>query len=218
MNNQPLAAETLLAALNWRYATKKFDATRKLTEAEWKPLEEALVLSPSSYGMQPYKFVVVTDPELKARLQPLAYGQSQIVDCSHLVVFASRTDITAEDVDHFIARTAEVKGVDASKLEGYRGMIAGDLVAGPRHAIIAQWTARQAYIALGNLMTSAALLGIDICPMEGFSPDGFNEVLGLPAQGYTAVVLAPVGFRSPEDKHAGETKIRMERERLIDNR
>jgi nitroreductase len=168
--------------------------------------------------MQPYKFVIVTDPELKARLQPLAYGQSQIVDCSHLVVFASRTDITAEDVDQFIARAAEVTGADASKLEGYRGMIKGDLVAGPRHAIIAEWAARQAYIALGNLMTSAGLLGIDICPMEGFSPDGFNEVLGLPAQGYTAVVLAPVGYRSPEDKHAGDPKIRMPHEKLIDKR
>ena len=216
--DQLIPVEAVLAALHWRYATKKFDPARKLTTEEWSKLEEALVLSASSYGLQPYRFIVITDPALLERLKPAAYGQSQITDCSHLVVFAARTDVTAGDVGHYIDRAAEVRTMERSKLEGFEKVILGDVVNGPRHAVIDQWCARQAYIALGNLMTVAALTAIDVCPMEGFDTAKFDEILGLRQQGLAAVVLAPVGYRSHEDGAASLPKVRKTAQELIEHR
>lgn len=216
--DQLIPIEAVLAALHWRYATKKFDPARRLTQDEWSKLEETLILSASSYGMQPYHFVVVTDAALREQLKPAAYGQSQITDCSHLVVFASRTDVTVQDVDHYMNRIVEVRGVDRTKLEGYEKVILGDVVNGPRHAMAAEWCARQAYIALGNLMTVAALTNVDVCPMEGFSPDKFDELLGLKDKGLHAVVLAAVGHRSHEDGAASLPKVRLPAGELIEHR
>jgi nitroreductase len=218
MDKPLISVDAVLAALHWRYATKKFDPARKLSAEEWGKLEQALILSPSSYGLQPYRFVVVTDPAVRQSLQAHAYGQAQITDCSHLVVFAARTDITAEDVDNYMARISEVRGVEVAHLGGFRGMIVGDLVTGPRHAIAAQWSARQAYLALGNLITVAAITSIDVCPMEGFSPAGFNEVLNLPAQGLSAVVIAAVGHRAADDGAASVPKVRKTAEVIVDHR
>ena len=185
---------------------------------EWDKLEQALVLAPSSWGLQPYKFVVVTDPALKAQLLPAAFGQAQITDCSHLVVFAARTDVTDENVEHYLARITEVRGVERAHLDGFAQVIKGDIVNGPRHAIAGEWSKRQAYIALGQLMTVAALAGIDICPMEGFVPDKFDEILGLKPQGYTAAVIAPVGYRAEDDGAASLPKVRLPASELIDHR
>ena len=157
MDQPLLPADATLAALHWRYATKKFDPSKKLSAEEWAKFEQALVLSPSSYGLQPYKFVIVQDPALREKLKPASYGQSQITDCSHLVVFAARTDITEADVDHYLDRIVEVRGVDRQHLEeSYGARIKGSAVHGSIHAMIKEWCARQAYIALGQLMTFAA--------------------------------------------------------------
>ena len=138
----PTAPTALLDALKWRYATKKFDPSKKISAAEWATLEQALVLTPSSYGLQPWKFLVITDAALKAKLRPVSWNQSQIEDCSHLVVFLAKEDITEADVDRFVARIAEVRGVTAESLAGYKGFMMGDLVNGPRHAVIGEWAAR----------------------------------------------------------------------------
>ncbi len=216
--DQIIPTEAILAALHWRYAVKKFDPTRKLTAEEWGKLEQALVLSPSSYGLQPYHFIVVTDAALREQLKPAAYDQSQVTDCSHLVVFAARTDVTTEDVGHYMDRIGQVRGVDRSQLAHYENIILGDVVNGPRHEIAAGWCARQAYIALGNLMTVAALTAVDICPMEGFSTPKFDEVLGLSGRGLTAVVLAAVGHRAHDDGAASLPKVRMSDEELVEHR
>ncbi len=218
MDQPLLPTDAILAALHWRYATKKFDASRQLSAEEWGKLEQALVLAPSSYGMQPYKFVVITDPALKEQLKPAAHGQSQITDCSHLVVFASRLDVTEQDVEHYMARIGEVRGVERAHLEGYAKVIKGDVVNGPRHAMAKEWTARQAYIALGQLMTVAALASIDVCPMEGISPDKFTEILGLAEKGYAVVVAAAVGHRAPDDGAASLPKVRFPAGELIEHR
>ncbi len=218
MDQPLLPTDAVLAALHWRYATKKFDATRKLSAEDWAKLEQGLVLAPSSYGMQPYRFVVVTDPTLKEQLKPAAHGQSQITDCSHLVVLAARTDVTDEDVEHYLARISEVRGVERAHLEGFAKVIKGDVVNGPRHAMAKEWCARQAYIALGQLMTVAALASIDVCPMEGFSPDKFTEILGLAARGYAAVVVAAVGHRAGDDGAASLPKVRFPAGELIEHR
>ncbi|MFZ1376464.1 MAG: NAD(P)H-dependent oxidoreductase [Geothrix sp.] len=213
-----IPGESLLQQLNWRYATKKFDATKKLSAADWAVLEQALILTASSYGLQPWKFIVVTDPTLKARLRPASWNQSQVEDCSHLVVFTAKQDITEADLDRFIARTAEVRGTTVESLAGYKGYMMSDLVNGARHAVIHEWAARQTYIAMGNLLTSAALLGIDACPFEGIEPAKYDEILGLKGTGYATISACPVGYRAEDDKYASAPKVRFEGRDVIDYR
>ena len=213
-----IPGESLLQQLNWRYATKKFDATKKISAADWAVLEEALILTASSYGLQPWKFIIVTDPALKAKLRPASWNQSQVEDCSHMVIFAARQDITETDLDRFIARTAEVRGSTVESLAGYKGFMMGDLVKGARHAVIHEWAARQTYIAMGNLLTSAALLGIDACPFEGIEPTKYDEILGLKGTGYATVSACPVGYRADDDKYASAPKVRFAAKDLIDRR
>lgn len=213
-----IPGDSLLQQLNWRYATKKFDATKKISAADWGVLEQALILTASSYGLQPWKFIIVTDPALKAKLRPASWNQSQVEDCSHLVVFAAKQDITEADLDRFITRTAEVRGTSVESLAGYKGFMMGDLVNGARHAVIHEWAARQTYIAMGNLLTSAALLGIDACPFEGIEPAKYDEILGLKGTGYATVSACPVGYRADDDKYASAPKVRFEAKDIIDHR
>ena len=218
MDQPLLSADAVLAALHWRYATKKFDPARRLTGDQWSKLEQTLLLSASSYGLQPYKFIVVQDPALREQLKAAAHHQPQITDCSHLVVFAARLDVTDDDVEHYMARITDVRGVSREHLEKYASIIKGDVVNGPRHAVIQEWCARQAYIAMGNLLTVAALESIDVCPMEGFDNAKYDALLGLPAQGYRAVVVAAVGHRAEDDGTASLPKVRMPDTELIEHR
>jgi len=207
--------DTLLQALRWRYATKVFDPNRKIPADVWSALEDTLVLSASSFGLQPYRFVVVDDPSLRQQLMPHAWNQRQVVDASHFVVFAARTAITEGDIDRWIARIAEVRGVTRDSLAGYRSMMTGMLLDPAFAPQAVHWAAKQAYLALGNLMTAAALLGIDTCPIEGFVPAEFDRILQLPQQGYTSVVCCALGYRSPDDKYAALPKVRLPKEELI---
>jgi nitroreductase len=213
MNNIP--NEKLLAALNWRYATKVFDATKKIPADVWQTLEQALVLTPSSYGLQPYKFLVVTDPAKRAALVPHSWGQKQVVDCSHFVVLTARTTMTEADVDKLIQRTVTVRKLPANALDAYRGMMLGDVVNGPRGKIAHEWATRQTYIALGNLMTCAAVLGVDACPMEGLVPAEYDKILNLDGSGYATVVACALGYRAAGDKYAALAKIRYETSELV---
>ena len=207
--------QQLLDSLNWRYATKTFDASKKIPAATWKTLEETLILSPSSFGLQPYRFLVVTDPALRAKLQPHSWNQTQVVDASHYVVFAARTAMTEAEVDRFLDRVVEVRGIPRESLEGYRGMMYGSLLSPGSESRIPHWAALQAYIALGNLMTSASLLGVDTCAIEGFAPAEYDALLGLKEQGYASVVCCALGYRSAEDKYAGLAKVRFPNTDLI---
>jgi len=213
MNNTD--TQQLLNALNWRYATKVFDPDRKIPAEVWQTLEHALVLSPSSYGLQPYQFLVINDPARRAELLPHSWNQKQVVDASHYVVFAARTQMTEADVDKLIARTTNVRKIPAASLNFYRDMMLGDLVKGPRSQIAHEWATRQAYIALGNLMTCAAILGVDACPMEGFVPAEYDRVLGLRGSGYASVVCCALGYRAAGDKYAGLPKVRFEIKELV---
>lgn len=213
-----LATADLLAALTWRYATKQFDPQQKIPAATWSALEQALVLSPSSYGLQPWKFLVIDDPGLRSQLKAVSWNQPQVVDASHFVVFAAKTTVTAADVERFIAFTAQVRGIPAAALDGYKGMMLGDIVNGPRSKWAKEWAMRQCYIALGNLMTSAALLGIDACPMEGFDPAAYDRILGLTDQGLAAAVALPLGYRAAGDKYATAAKVRYPLNELVQHR
>jgi nitroreductase len=217
MMTKPVDRETLLTQLKWRYATKKFDAAKKIPAADWAALEEALVLTPSSYGLQPWRFLVVDDPALRQQLLPHSWNQNQVVDCSHYVVLAIRKHMDAAHVDRFIQRIAEVRGTPVSDLESYREMMLKDVVHGPRSLKVNHWAACQAYIALGNLMTAAALLDIDTCPMEGIEPDKYDAILGLPKRGFATVVACALGFRAEDDKYAQQAKIRFPREDVLEH-
>jgi nitroreductase len=215
MNPKSIPSSQLLDALRWRYATKAFDANRKISADVWFALEESLVLSPSSFGLQPYRFLVINDPATRERLLPHAWGQRQVVDASHFVVLASRTQVTEAEIDSFIARIARTRGVTPESLASYRGMMTGTLLSDGFKPLVPHWTARQAYIALGTLLTSAALLGIDACPMEGFVPAEFDKVLALPAEGLASVVCCALGYRHADDKYAVAPKVRFPKSELV---
>ncbi len=205
----------LLDALEWRYATKVFDATKKIPADVWAALEQALVLTPTSYGLQPYQFLIVQDAAKRAALLPHSWGQKQVVDCSHFVVFTARTEMQEADVKRLIARISSVRGVPAEFMTPYWNMMISDVVNGPRGKAAHEWAARQSYIALGNLMTAAAVLGVDACPMEGLVPAEYDKVLKLEGSGYKTVVALALGYRAATDKYASLAKVRYETADLV---
>uniref|UniRef100_B8HK05 Nitroreductase n=1 Tax=Cyanothece sp. (strain PCC 7425 / ATCC 29141) TaxID=395961 RepID=B8HK05_CYAP4 len=213
-----LTPAQLLETLSWRYATKKFDASRSISAEIWAALEHSLVLTPSSYGLQPWKFLVITDPELKAKLRPVSWGQAQVEDCSHLVVFLVKETITEADIDLYMSRMAEVRQQTVESLVGFKNVLMGDLVNGERAKIIGEWAARQVYIALGNFMTCAALLGVDTCPMEGLEPAKYDQILELAGSGYRTLCACPAGYRAEDDKYATLAKVRFPIETMIEHR
>ena len=210
---KPVADEVLLHQLQWRYATKKFDPARKISLEDWRTLEQALVHAPSSFGLQPWKFFVVTEPALRERLKPASWGQAQITEASHLVVFAVKKNLGRADVDRFLDRIADVRGVTVESLDGFKQMLLGSLQR-PVEEVNA-WATRQVYIALGFFLSAAAMLGIDACPMEGFQPAQYDEILGLPALGYGATVLATVGYRAADDPYVKLPKVRFKPEEVV---
>ena len=214
----PMTGSALIQQLKWRYATKKFDATKRIDPATWSALEEALVLSPSSYGLQPWKFLVVTDPALKTKLRAVSWNQAQVEDCSHHVVFLVKKDLGLPEIEHYVDRVAEVRGVSRESLAGYRGYMVSDLAEGPRAKTINEWAARQVYIALGNFMTAAAVLGVDTCPMEGLVPAKYDEILGLEDSGWATLCACPAGYRAADDKYADAPKVRFPWEEVIEHR
>jgi nitroreductase len=211
----PISGATLLSALRWRYATKQFDPAKKIPAETWAALEDALVLAPSSFGLQPWKFLVITDQAVKESLVGLSWGQRQLADASHVVVFTVKHPIDATDVRRHIERTAEVQGTPVESLAGFEKVVAGFVENPPFGLEIRSWSTRQVYIALGQFMSAAALLGIDTCPMEGLDPAAYDKALGLEGTGYFTVAACPVGYRSAEDKSAARAKVRFAREAVI---
>jgi nitroreductase len=208
--------QTIIQQLEWRYATKKFDPSKKIGSSDWATLEKALQLTASSFGLQPYRFVVVTNPELRKALRAAAYNQEQITEASHLVVFAPLKKVSTADVDGFFDLTSKVRGVPAEALKDYKGLINGAVAA--KGDQISTWTQHQAYIALGNLLTVAALLHIDACPMEGFDPAQFDKILSLDKTPYASVAVAAVGYRAADDATAAWKKVRYPEEQLFVNK
>ncbi|MBL8886813.1 MAG: NAD(P)H-dependent oxidoreductase [Phycisphaerales bacterium] len=206
VKHRAVEGEHLLNNLKWRYAVKKFDATRKIEGHLWKTLEQAAIHAPSSFGLQPWKFVVVADPALRQKLRAASWNQSQITDASHLVVFARKTGLGQVEIDQYMDRIASVRGVDPVSLGDFRNTLLG---FAQRPGFDAQaWAGKQVYIALGVFLTSAAMLGVDACPMEGFDPARYDEILGLKEQGLAAQVVATVGYRATDDPFASMKKVR----------
>lgn len=203
-----LSPSELLAALNWRYATKKFDPAKKIPAETWSALEQALVLSPSSFGIQPWKFLVVTNPAVREKLVPVSWGQTQPKDASHFVVFAVRKDLPEAHIDRYVARTAELRGSTPDALAPFKKMMMGSLEGARAKGFLDTWQTHQVYIALGQFMASAAVLGVDTCPMEGLEPAKYDEILGLAGTGFATVVACAAGYRAGDDKYATLPKVR----------
>lgn len=210
-----LSRKDVLAALNWRYATKIFDAGKKIPADVWSILEQSLLLAPSSFGLQPWRFLIVQDQELRKKLTTVSWGQTQPVDCSHYVVFLGRKNLDAAYVDKFLSHTAQVRGVPIETLQGYRDIILGSVTAAHADGRLDIWQSRQVYIALGEFMTTAALLGVDTCPMEGFEPAKYDEILGVDTKQWGTLCSCAAGYRSPADKYASLPKSRFPKEDLI---
>ncbi len=205
----------LLEQLNWRYATKQFDPNRKINAQDLATLEDVLQLTPSSGGLQPWKFIVVTDPDVRQRLRAASYGQAQVTDASHLIVFAAKKNFNEANVDAHINQVARAQGISPETLAPLRNMLVGGIVQSLDEKSRDAWARNQVYIALGNLLTSAALLGIDAAPMEGFDRAQYDQILGLSEQGLATAVVAAVGYRLPTDKYAQAPKVRFPKEEVF---
>ncbi len=210
------APDTLLAQLRWRYAVKKFDPARTITDETWSALEQAAILAPSSFGLQPWRLVVITDPAVKAKLPAVSWNQSQPRDCSHMAVFAARTGINKSDVDRYITRIADVRGLPITHpdLTNFHATMMATINSLPQETAD-QWCARQCYIALGFLLSACAALAVDACPMEGIKHDEYDTILGLKQRGYHTIVAAAVGYRSADDWLAPLPKVRFATEDIV---
>lgn len=197
----------LIEALNTRYATKKFDSTKKLDQAIVDQLIEALRLTPTTYGLQLMKAVLVEDEKIREELVQHSYGQAQVKDASHLIVLCRESNATAEMIDQYIQTISETRTVPLESLEGFKKMMQGSILNLPEDKCNL-WMEKQVYIALGNLMTACAVLGIDACPMEGFNPAAYDETLGLDKLGLKSVLAIPVGFHAEDCPNLHNKKVR----------
>ncbi|MDO6820707.1 NAD(P)H-dependent oxidoreductase [Zobellia sp. 1_MG-2023] len=201
--------------LKWRYATKKFDASKKIAPDNLEKIKEAIQLSASSYGLQLYKVLIIEDPSIREQLKTASWGQDQITDASHLIVFCNYTHVEDVHVDDFLHRTAITQNIEMNNLSDY-----GNFMKGKIKAMTAlesfHWTVRQTYLALGNLLSACAELKIDSCPMEGFEADKYNAILGLTEKGLNAAVVATIGYRSHEDHTQHRPKVRKPLEELFE--
>lgn len=207
--------EILFKQMNWRYACKKFDSNKKIRESDWNILAESLRTSASSYGLQPWKFIVVQNPEIRKQLLPLSWGQTPVTDASHFIVLTYKEKMDEKFIGHFIDQTAKTRGMDAASLDGYKNMMIGDLVKGPRSEVINWWAQSQTYIAMGTFLTTAALMEIDALPMEGLDPAGYDKVLGLEGSGYKTVAAIACGYRAEDDKYQHAKKVRFDLNEVI---
>ncbi|MDX1761159.1 MAG: NAD(P)H-dependent oxidoreductase [Christiangramia sp.] len=215
MNLEVKKKSSYIEDLNWRYATKKFDANKDLSQEVLNHLLESIQLSASSYGLQPYEVIVVKDMETREKLKAAAWSQTQITDASYLIVFANLKSVSESYVDSYLDNIASTRNLSREDLKGMEDMIKSTtLQLSPE--VQNNWAAKQAYIALGNLLSAAANLKIDTCPMEGFDSDKFDEILGLKDKNLTTAVIAPVGYRSEEDQYQHLTKVRKSKSDLIE--
>ena len=205
----------IVDGLKWRYATKHFDVTKKLTKDQIEYLKQAVNYIPSSYGLQPYRVLIVENEDVRKRLSEAAYGQPAITEASHLFIFVNDTEYGPEKVEKFMKLGAEVNNYPIEKTESYGNMING-MISSLSKVQLSNWTAKQAYIGLGALISAASEQQIDICPMEGFDKEKFDEILGLKERNLTSACIGAVGFRSPEDKNQFLKKVRKPIEELFE--
>ncbi|NDI98986.1 NAD(P)H-dependent oxidoreductase [Flavobacterium sp. LaA7.5] len=193
--------------LKWRYATKKYDAEKKVSDDDLKTLKEAVRLSVSSMGLQPYKVLVITDPEVRQKLKPAAYNQNGITDASHIFVFANEVNVGKKHIDAYVDNIITTRGITKENIAPFISSME-NFVGTLNDTDKKFWTAKQAYLAMSSLIIAAAVLKIDATPMEGFDKAEFNKILGLDEMGLNAAVVATVGYRHKEDAFQHMKKVR----------
>ncbi|MGB5405121.1 MAG: NAD(P)H-dependent oxidoreductase [Robiginitalea sp.] len=203
-----------LEALQWRYATKQFDASRRISEGDLASLQEAIRLSASSYGLQPYTVLVISDKELREKLRSACWNQSQITDASHVFVFAGKKDFDQDLIDSYLNLVSSTRNLPLDSLSGYGDFMKSKLLELPQ-ASKASWSSHQAYLAAGNLLSAAASLQIDTCPMEGFEKEAVDAILNLGEKGLTTALIVPVGYRDESDQTQFYKKVRRTPEELF---
>ncbi|MEX2349880.1 MAG: NAD(P)H-dependent oxidoreductase [Flavobacteriaceae bacterium] len=199
--------KTIIHDLHWRYATKKFDPSKRLSEEKINTLKESFNLTATSYGLQPIKLLIIEDAEIKKDLVPLTMHQKQVQDASHLLIFCVVTDVDAEYITNYFERVQNTRGTSKTILAPFRDILIQDFEQKDKAAIFA-WAKNQAYLAMGNLLTVCALEKIDSCPIEGFEPEGYDTYLKLQEKGLRSVLVMPVGYRSDDDFFADMKKVR----------
>jgi nitroreductase/dihydropteridine reductase len=205
----------ILDILRWRYATKRFDSDKKLTNEQVEILKESIRLTPSSYGLQPLHFILVEDKSIRDQLTDAAFGQQQVKDASHLLVFCSHKNITPEQIDAHVQNTAEIRSIEHSTMTKYSDFLKREISSLTSHEKEI-WNQKQCYIALGQFLAVCATMEIDAIPMEGFDASKFDEILNLNGRGLHATLVCPIGFRHPEDRHQFNAKVRKSQEVIFD--
>ncbi len=201
--------EAIENSLGWRYAVKKYDSEKKISNSDWATLTSSLVLSPSSYGLQPWKFIVVETPAIREKLREVSWNQSQVTEATKFVVFASKERVSEADVQTYVEKIASVRDLPVASLGGFKDMMVSKVTTQTAEQAIA-WTQRQAYIAMGFLLETAALLKIDATPMEGLDAAVYDKILGLEGTGYKAVAAVALGYRHKEDGMQTLKKVRFD--------
>ena len=205
---------TLIDALKWRSAIKNFDSTKEVSQENIEQLIIAANLAATSGGLQPFKLIVIKNKELREKLTPASYGQSQIAQASHLLVFAVLEEFDKSIVDEYVTRMAEVRNLELSSLNPLKEALSGS-IHGKDASNKTEWAARQVYISLGTVLSAAATMEIDMCPMEGFNPMQYQEILDLKSKNLLPVVIAAVGYRSDDDVFSKMAKVRKARKDFV---
>jgi nitroreductase len=205
----------IIEDLNWRYATKKYDSTKKINSSDFDILKYVLALVPTSNVLQPFKFLVIENPAIREKLKEKSFGQSQITDASHLIVMCAVKNIDAEFVESYINLNAAHRNMPLENLAGFRNHLHNSVVSKEEQENLTS-NSKQVYIALGHLLHASAQLRIDATPMEGFVADAYDEILGLSEQNLHATVACALGYRSTEDGNQHLKKVRKSQEDLFD--
>ncbi|MGX1023783.1 NAD(P)H-dependent oxidoreductase [Flavobacterium sp. CS20] len=200
--------------LNFRYATKLFNPEKKLNDEQINNVKKAIQLSASSYGLQPYEVLIIEDIDLRKKLKSASWNQPQITDASHLIVFCANTNVDDQYLDRYIKNIAQTRNIDESDLSGMRDMLANTVLKLDDESRII-WAQKQAYIALGNLLSAVAHFGFDACPMEGFDNEKYDDILDLKSKNLRATVIATLGYRSEDDQLQHAKKVRKSQNELF---
>lgn len=205
----------IIKDLKWRYATKKFDATKKISDVDLKTLLDVLRYTPTSYGMQPLKFLVVTNSELRTKLQEASYNQAQVKDASHLIIMCAQIETSSDHIDEMTELMSTTRAISLDKLQGFNNYVKSALKDLSANEMLL-WNSKQAYIALGMFLSACARLRIDSTPMEGFESEKYDEILKLKEKGLKSVLVCPIGYRSDEDHYSKLEKVRKPLDTLVD--
>jgi len=204
----------ILEALEWRYAVKKFDDKASLTEQQILEVKKVFNLSASSYGLQPYKMIIVQNPELKEKLVAASFGQQQISQSSAILVFTVRTDFGMDYIDQYFEDMSTKRQIPLENLEGYKNFMKGSF-ANKSQEEIRSWSVNQVYLTMGHMLASLAAMKIDACPMEGLDPNAYDKILDLEAKQLKTIIAMPIGVRATDDATASALKVRKDLSEII---